>query len=98
LLKNISNDENRFKRINVHKITSLKDLFNSPISDITFSIKSIEEIDRIAKFLNKEGKTLININLKSKDNNLLFQLKNKRELDRKTINLLRNEQILTQIN
>jgi DNA polymerase-3 subunit alpha len=98
LLKNISNDENRFKRINVHKITSLKDLFNSPISDITFTINSIEEIDRISKFLNKEGKTLINISLKNEENNLLFQLKNKRELDRKTINLLRNEQILTQIN
>ena len=98
LLKNISNDENRFKRINVHKITSLKDLFNSSISDITFSINSIEEIDRISKFLNKEGKTLINISLKNEENNLLFQLKNKRELDRKTINLLRNKQILTQIN
>ena len=98
LLKNISNDENRFKRINVHKITSLKDLFNSPISDITFTINSIEEIDRISKFLNKEGKTLINISLKNEENNLLFQLKNKRELDRKTINLLRNKQILTQIN
>jgi len=98
LLKNISNDENRFKRINVHKITSLKDLFNSPISDITFTINSIEEIDRISKFLNKEGKTLINISLKNEENNLLFQLKNKRELDRKTINLLRNEQISTQIN
>ena len=98
LLKNISNDENRFKRINVHKITSLKDLFNSSISDITFSINSIEEIDRISKFLNKEGKTLINISFKNEENNLLFQLKNKRELDRKTINLLRNKQILTQIN
>ena len=98
MLKNISNDENRFKRINVHKITSLKDLFNSPISDITFTINSIEEIDRISKFLNKEGKTLINISLKNEENNLLFQLKNKRELDRKTINLLRNEQISTEIN
>ncbi|MEK9674360.1 MAG: DNA polymerase III subunit alpha, partial [Candidatus Pelagibacter ubique] len=29
LVKNISNDENRFKRINVQKIASLKDLFNS---------------------------------------------------------------------
>ena len=73
-------------------------LFYSPISDISFTINSMEEIDRISNFLNKEGKTLININLKSKDNNLLFQLKNKRELDRKTINLLRNEQISTQIN
>ena len=98
LLKNISIDENRFKRTNVHKITSLKDLFNSPILDITFTINSIEEIDRISKFLNKDGKTLINISLKNEENNLLFQLKNKRELDRKTIYLLRNEQILTQIN
>src|SRR6056300_1517985 len=98
LLKNISNDENRFKRINVHKITSLKDLFNSPISDITFTINSIEEIDRISKFLNKAGKTLINISFKKEESNLLFKLKNKRKLDRKTINLLRNKQILTQIN
>src|SRR5210317_408725 len=98
LIKNISNDENRFKRINVQKIASLKDLFNSPISDITFTINSIEEIDRISKFLNKEGKTLINLNLKDEKNYFLFQLKNKRDLDRKAINLLKNNEILAQIN
>ena len=31
LVKSISNEENRFKRINVQKIVSLKDLLNSPI-------------------------------------------------------------------
>jgi DNA polymerase-3 subunit alpha len=30
LVKSITNDENRFKRVNVQKIGSLKDLFNSP--------------------------------------------------------------------
>ncbi len=98
LVKNISNDENRFKRINVQKIASLKDLFNSPIQDITFNISSIDQIEKISKFLNKDGKTLVNINLKDKKNDFLFQLKNKREIDRKSINLLRNKQISAYIN
>ena len=98
LVKNISNDENRFKRINVQKIASLKDLFNSPIQDITFNISSIDQIEKISKFLNKDGKTLVNINLKVKKNDFLFQLKNKREVDRKSINLLRNKQISAYIN
>ena len=39
LFKNISNDENRLTRINVQKIASLKDLFNSPINEVSFKIK-----------------------------------------------------------
>jgi len=41
---------------------------------------------------------LVNINLKDKKNDFLFQLKNKREVDRKSINLLRNKQISAYIN
>src|SRR5210317_210382 len=98
LVKNISNDVNRFKRINVQKIASLKDLFNSPIQDITFNISSIDQIEKISKFLNKEGHTLVNLSLKDEKNDFLFQLKNKRDLDRKAINLLKNNEILAQIN
>ena len=93
LNKTISNDENRLKRINVQKIGSLKELFNSPINEVTFDIKSFNELDEISKFTNKNGKTLVSFKLQSKDNNLKFQLANKRDLDRKTINLLRNKQI-----
>ena len=98
LVKNISNDQNRFKRINVRKIASLKDLFNSPIKDITFNINSIDQIEKISKFLNKEGQTLVNLSLKDDKNYFHFQLKNKRDLDRKAINLLRNKEIFNQIN
>ena len=36
LVKSISNDENRYRRVNVQKIGSLKDLFNSPIKEVFF--------------------------------------------------------------
>ncbi len=98
LTKSVSDEKNRFKRINVQKISSLIDLTNKPISEVTFDIKSEEELDIIYKFLSKNGDTLININLHNKDKNLKFQLENKRNLNRKTLNLLRNKEISAIIN
>ncbi|WP_440649011.1 DNA polymerase III subunit alpha [Candidatus Pelagibacter sp. HIMB1521] len=97
LVKNISNDENRFKRINVQKIASLKDLFNSPINEISFNVKSIEQIQEISKFLNQDGKTQVKFNLSTKDQILNFQLKKPMNLDRKSLNLLRKQQIQAEI-
>ncbi|WP_440690188.1 DNA polymerase III subunit alpha [Candidatus Pelagibacter sp. HIMB1782] len=97
LVKNISNDENRFKRINVQKIASLKDLFNSPINEISFNVKSIEQIQEISKFLNQDGKTKVKFNLSTEDQILNFQLKKPMNLDRKSLNLLRKQQIQAEI-
>lgn len=97
LVKNISNDENRFKRINVQKIASLKDLFNSPINEISFNVKSIEQIHEISKFLNQDGKTQVKFNLSTEDQILNFRLKKSMNLDRKSLNLLRKQQIQAEI-
>ena len=93
LVKTISGDENRFKRINVQKIGSLKDLLTKPIEEVTFDIKSLKELDEISKFLTSYGDTLIKIQLQNKDEYLSFNLENKRDIDRKTLNLLRNKEI-----
>ncbi len=93
LVKNITDDENRFKRINVHKISSLKELFNSPINEVSFEVCSKNQVKAISKILNKSGKTLVNINLVTKDNILHFKLKNLKNLDRKSLNLIRKQQI-----
>ena len=98
LVKSISNDENRLKRINVQKLTSLKDLLSKPINEIIFNLKSLKELDEISKSLVKNGDTLIKIKISDNNNDLNFQLKNKRNIDRKTINLLRNKQISAIIN
>ena len=60
---------------------------------MTFKLKSLKELDELSKFLINKGETLININLNDKNNSVDFQLKNKRNIDRKTINLLRNKEI-----
>ena len=93
LIKTISNDENKLKRINVQKIASLKDLFNKPVLEVTFDIKSKGEIDKISNLLKKKGSTEVKINLKEENNELRFKLKNKRYIDRKSINILRNDDI-----
>ncbi len=93
LVKNITDDENRFKRINVQKISSLKELFNSPINEVCFEVSSKDQVQEISKILKENGKTLVNINLINDDNILQFKLKNSKNLDRKSLNLLRKQQI-----
>ena len=95
LIKTISNDENKSKRINVQKIAPLKDLFNKPVNEIIFNIKSIKDIDKISDLVNQEGTTEVKINIKDENNDLSFKLKNKRFIDRKAINMLRKNDIST---
>ena len=97
LFKSISKDENRFKRLNVQKITSLKDLFNSPINEVSFEVKSNEEISEISALLKEEGKTIVNLNLLSDNKSLKFRLKVPRNLDRKSLYLLRKREISSTI-
>ncbi len=98
LVKSTSDDQNRFKRINVQKISSLIDITKKPIIEATFDIKSERELNIIHDFLSKNGDTLININFHNKETNLKFQLEKRRNLDRKTLNLIRNKEILAIIN
>ena len=77
---------------------SLKDLFNSPINEVLFELKSEEQVEKISKILKDEGKTVVNINIVTEENILKFKLKNSRKLDRKSLNLLRNQQIQAIIN
>ena len=93
LFKSSSDSENRFKRFNVQKIVSLKDLLNRPIQEVTFNLKSTKELDEISKYLPQQGNTLIKINISDNKNDLKFHLKKKRNIDRKTINILRNKEI-----
>ncbi len=91
--KSSSNEENRFRRINVQKIGSLKDLFNNPINEVIFDLKSLDELEEVSKLIIKPGNTMVNINIENGEIGLNFKLENKRNLDRKTLNLLRNKEI-----
>ena len=93
LLKSFSNEVNRFKRINVQKIASLKEILDKPINEVQFNLKSLKELDDISKVLTKDGNTSIMIKLGDKNNDYSFKLAKKRYIDRKSINLLKNKEI-----
>ena len=97
LNKNISNDENRFKRINVNKIILIKDLYNKPISKLELTLDKIEQISTLDN-LSNDGNTEIILNVRDNQKTLRFKLNKNRKVDRNSINLLKKEGILTQIN
>ena len=68
------------------------------IDEVSFNLKSEKQIEKISSILKNDGKTIVNINLISQDNILKFRLKNPRKLDRKSLNLLRNQEIKAIIN
>src|SRR5210317_1705092 len=93
LTKTISSDEDKTKRINVRKIASLKDLFNSSISEITLNLSSKSQLKEIQNFLDEKGDTVINISISDNSTTSVYKLKTSRNFDRKTINILRNKDI-----
>ena len=97
LSKNLNDEENRFKRINVKKVASLKDLFSKPITDIDFIANDSSNIKDISSYIKKDGATNVKIKIKDGNKNLIFKLKNKRLVDRKSVNTLKKQGILTTI-
>ncbi|WP_440911996.1 DNA polymerase III subunit alpha [Candidatus Pelagibacter sp.] len=93
LTKTISSDEDRTKRINVRKIALLKELFNSPIKEITINLSSKSQLKKIQNFLDERGDTLVNIHISDNSKNSIYKLKTLRNFDRKTVNILRNKEI-----
>ena len=93
LNKTILNDENKTKRINVQKIAPLKDLFNKPITEIEFNIQNINELNKIKKIIKDSGSTEVKIKVLNDNKNFVFKLKNKRFVDRKLVNIIKNEDI-----
>ncbi len=98
LFKNINEQENRFKKINVKKIASLKDLYNKPIDEIQFNVTNLSQIEIISNLIKKEGPTEVKIKINDNNSKLLFKLKNKRSIDKKSINILKNHHISAIIN
>ena len=55
------------------------------------------KIEDISKVLNKKGNTDVRLKVKENEHNLVFQLKNKRFIEKKSINILKTQDILTNI-
>jgi DNA polymerase-3 subunit alpha len=97
LNKNLSKDENRFKRINVTKITLIKELFNKSISNLELSFNDLNKISNL-DLPETDGKTIVTLKYKDNKKLYVFKLKKNRKIDRNLLNLIKKDGILTQIN
>ena len=73
------------------------DLFNSPIKEVSFDVNSVENLDTISKILVEHGKTEVNLNIAINDKTLKFKLTRTKNLERKSLNLLRKREISSTI-
>ncbi len=97
LNKNLSNDDNRFKRINVSKIVLIKELLNKTITNLELSLNDLNKISTL-KLTEFEGKTNVIIKFINNETEYIFKLKKTRNVDRNLLNSIKNQGILTQIN
>ncbi len=97
LKKNTIEDTNRFKRINVLKIVLMNNLLNEPIKNIEFSINNISQLKRIKEILGENGNSNVKILFQDLDQKLVFNLKNKRKISRKSLSTLKNNNIYSNI-
>ena len=97
VIKDLKNQDNRFKRINVSKILLLKDLINKPISNIKLTLNNLKQISFLDN-LEINGDTAVTLTIKNNNRETTFKLNKNRKVDRKTLNILKKEGISTQIN
>ena len=76
---------------------SLKNLYNKPISQIEFEITRHDQMKDISELIKNEGNTAVKIKFNDGKEELIFKLKNKRFVDRKLINIIKNQDILATI-
>ena len=78
------------KKINIRKIISMKEVIDKPLDEVTIKIKNIDDITKIKKLSLEGGKTRVIIDVEVDKKRMSFQLSEKRKIDNKMLNLIRN--------
>ncbi len=92
LVKNYVDESKVQKKINIRKIISMKEVIDKPIQEILIKVKNLADLQKINKLSLEDGKTNVRFEIKNDNKTLLFQLSQKRKVDHKMLNLMRNEE------
>jgi len=98
ILKDKENQDNRFRRINVRKISKMQDLTKQHYTNVYIEIDKSNNLSELYKVINKKGNSLIKISVKEGEKNYLFELKEKRKIDHEILNILNKEHYIKKIN
>ena len=91
IIKNYIDGDKSQKRINIKKMTSLRELIIKQIKNITFKFDNIEDIHKLKKLSLKDGETEVKILLQNHNEIKKFYLKDKRKVNYDLLNTLNLE-------
>jgi len=97
VIKDKENQENRFRRINVRKIVSLKEIAKLGYSDVYIEIDETNNLKKLYDAIKERGNSTIKISINDKNKNYLFELKDKRKFDYETLKYLNKEHYIKKI-
>ena len=97
VIKNKDNQENRFKRISVRKIVSLKEIIKLGYSNVYIEIDASDNLNKLYESIKEKGNSKIKISINEDNKNYLFELKDKRKFDHETIQCLNKEHYIKKI-
>tara|TARA_B100001123_G_scaffold355352_1_gene408409 strand:- start:2471 stop:3553 length:1083 start_codon:yes stop_codon:yes gene_type:complete len=98
VIKDKSNQENRFRRINVRKIVSLDKITKYNYSNVEIQISNSDDLGKLYEAIKEKGSSKIKISINDKKKNYLFELKDKRKFDYETLKYLNKEPYIKKIN
>jgi DNA polymerase-3 subunit alpha len=98
VVKDISNQANRFKRISVRKLVSLGEISKYSIPKITFEIEEVDNLKKLKDLISERGDTNVKIVVQYNSKNLIFELSEKRKINPEILKSLKNEPYLKRIN
>jgi len=97
VIKDKENQENRFRRISVRKIVSLKEITKMGYSDVYIEINESNNLKKLYEVIKEKGNSKIKISINDKNKNYLFELKDKRKFDYETLKHLNKERYIKKI-
>jgi DNA polymerase III subunit alpha len=97
ILKDKENQDNRFRRISVRKIVAINDVIEKNYNQVYIEIDNSENLNKLYENIKEKGESKIQILIDENDKNYLFELKDKRKFDYKTLKNLNKEPYIKKI-
>ena len=97
VLQDKANQENRFRRISVRRITSLDKVNRHSYNNVNIEIYDTKDLDKLNQIIKEKGNSKIKIIFNKENKNYLFELKDKRKFDYETYKYLNKEHYIKKI-
>ena len=97
LIKDKDNSDNRFRRVNVRKITSLEEITKLNYSNVYIEVDKSDNLSKLYEKIREKGDVKIQISIEDNKKNYLFELKDKRKFDYEMLKNLNKEHYIKKI-